>query len=156
MPLTESEIIDRHRQSLQEAHAECKWLTAQERSKWERSAARPRGEHYVKLREALNRLEGSCRQMMYWRADARWLKLANLYARAMPMCQRWYLAQKWLAFDTLAPLFEAGMARMNYLAEMRTGVLSSTPILPEPGNMDFVRLPDWKPPWQPRNISEVN
>lgn len=155
MPLTESEIIARHKQALSDARGECDWLAAQERSKWEKGTARPRGRHYMNLRDALNKLEGSCRQMAHWRGDARWLKLATIYQRAMPMCQRWYMAQKWLQFGQLAEVFESGQARMAYLRDGRTGALSSRPILPEPGNMDWARLPDWKPAWQPRGGATI-
>ena len=36
---------------------------------------------------------------------------------------------------------------MDALASRKTGMLSSNIILPTPGNMDWVKVPDWKNPW---------
>lgn len=139
--LAENEIIARHIQSLGEAHAACQELG--------RNAAddylAPRGKHYAALKDALNKLEGSARQMAHFRGDARWLKLGMIYARLMRMCQAKYIGQSWNAFNEMLEFFgPLGRRRLEDLRDRKTG--KSGLILPTPGNMDWVVMPDHKVP----------
>ncbi len=136
--LTEQEILDRHKQSLQEAFDAAQWLATQQRA----DNAAPRGRRYAALRRALDELEGSCRQMAHWRGDARWLKLGTIYTRAMQLAQRKYIGQRWVDFGTMSQIFAKGLRSMDELATRPTG--KSGIILPTMGT-DWLILPDWQP-----------
>lgn len=69
--LTETEIVDRHRQALGEAHRACQRLGKNADDDY----LAIRGPDYTALKEAVELLEGSARQMAHFRSDARWLKL---------------------------------------------------------------------------------
>lgn len=136
--ITESEILSRHKQALGEAHRSCQRLG--------RNAAddylAPRGQDYGELKEALEALEGSCRQMAHFRADARWLRLGVVYAKAMRISQTKFVAQKWNAFNELKGLFELGHRRIEEL-QTRTG--TAGPILPQ-NPSSWLVMPDLKIP----------
>lgn len=136
--LSEQEILDRHQQSLKEARDHCLWLSSQQ----DQCNAAPRGGRYVRLRRALNELEGSARQMAHWRGDARWIKLGTMYARAMQIAQVKYIGQNWKAFGQMVGLFDRGLRTLDELATRKTGTLG--PILPSRPS-DWIILPDWKP-----------
>jgi hypothetical protein len=141
--LSENEIIDRHMQALGEAKRECLWLGAQQ----DEDMAAPRGRHYEALKVALKAAEGSARQMSYHRSDTRWIKLGILYAKVLRKAQQWYVSQAWRYFSEVTPMFDGAMRDMQALAERKTGMSSSNIILPSAGNMDWVKVPDWKNPW---------
>ncbi len=136
--LTEREILDRHRQSLFEARDHCLWLATQQRDDF----AAPRGARYTKLRKNLKELEGSARQMAHFRGDARWIRLGTVYAKAMPIAQRNYIAQKWKTFGELVQIFEKGIRSCDEIANKKTGV--SGLILPN-RPADWLVMPDWQP-----------
>ena len=140
MPLSESEILSKHEQSLGEARDACQKLGRNA----DPTYLAPRGHLYSQLRTALQHLEGSCRQLAAYRADARWLKLGILYGRAQRGAQSKFVRQNWGWFQQLMPLFENGMRSMRDLAEMRTGRLSRDPILPQ-NPSKWLNLPDHTP-----------
>jgi hypothetical protein len=140
MPLTDSELIDRHSQALREAHGACQKLARNA----DPTYIKPRGELYATLRTALQHLEGTCRQLGAFRGDARWLKLGIVYAKTMRGAQSKFVRQDWLWFQRLMPLFENGMRSMQDLKDMRTGRLSDSPILPN-NPSKWLHLPDHVP-----------
>lgn len=140
MALSENEILDRHTQALGEAHRACQRLGRNADPEF----LAPRGHDYGNLKRALNALEGSARQMAHHRADARWLKLGVLYARAARASQAKFVGQRWAWYKALMPLFENGQRSVDELRNRRTGMLSSSPILPSRPS-DWLVLPDHKP-----------
>mgnify|MGYP001579444676 CR=1 FL=1 len=140
--LTEREILDRYVQALGEAKAACQYLGLNADPQY----LAPRGAHYGNLRVALQALEGSCRQMAHFRADARWIKLGFFYAGVIRKMQVRFIGQRWLWFKELIALFETGQRRMEALRDRRTGRTGA--ILPTQPT-DWLLLPDIKRP-QPR------
>lgn len=141
MPLSEAEVLDRHQQALGEAHAACQRLGA---------SADPdrimlRQGQYAALQKALKHLEGSCRQMAHFRSDARWVRLDTLYARLIHASQAKFVGQDWAWFSKIMPVFERGLRSMNDLKDMRTGRLTSQPILPA-NPSSWLVFPDYRPP----------
>lgn len=128
--LTEREIFDRLVTSFREVAEHCEALAVQ--------VNRVKGQRYVKLREHLKLVEGSCRQAAMWRDDSRWLQIGQFAAECHRKCG------DWLRFKTKGPMFlklAENMRMMQKAAEqMRdaaTGVRG--PILPavpkyEPAN----------------------
>lgn len=148
--LTETDILDRHKQALGEAHRAAQNLGRNA----DPSYLAPRGKHYGDLKRALTALEGSCRQMAAWRSDARWLKLGVIYAKAMRGAQAKFVGQRWSWFNELMALFVLGHNRLDELQTMKTGRLSSSPILPNNPSA-WLHLPDHKvpmPPMPPANL----
>lgn len=136
--LSENEILDRHIQSLKEALDHSTWLGGQQ----DECMAAPRGGHYVRLRRALSELEGSARQMAHFRADARWVRLGTVYAKAMRVAQAKYIGQNWKAFWMMRQIFENGLRTCDELAHRKTETRG--PILPS-NPSDWIILPDWNP-----------
>lgn len=122
--LTEQEIVDRHVQALGEARRACQALGRNADPEY----IAPRGKHYGDLKRALDHLEGSCRQLAHYRADARWLRLGVLYAKAMRAAQAKFVGQRWGYFNELIKLFENGLRQMDDLQTRKTGQLGA--ILP--------------------------
>lgn len=146
--LTEAEILSRHHQALGEARGACQRLGRNADADY----LAPRGHDYGELRRALKALEGSSRQMAHFRADARWVKLGIVYAKAMRAAQAKFVGQRWSYFNELTALFELGLRRMNDLKDNRTGRLGA--ILPTQPT-DWLILPDLKrpaAPLPPRNL----
>lgn len=140
--ISETEILDRHRQSLGEAHRACQRLGKNA----DPTYLAPRGHDYGNLKRALDTLEGSARQMAHFRADARWLKLGMLYAKARRAAQAKFVGQRWDYFGELMKLFELGHRRLEEL-QARTG--THGPILPSRPS-EWLHLPDHKVPWPNR------
>lgn len=144
MALTEQDILDRHTQSLKEALDHCQWLGGQQ----DECNAAPRGGRYVRLRRALDELEGSCRQMAHFRGDARWVKLGTIYAKAMQLAQRLYIGQRWGEFGKMTMLFAKGLHSADQIANRRTGtmgtILPGSDLLPGSAS-NWIILPDWSP-----------
>ena len=139
MALTEADILSKHTQCLKEA-AECCQLLARNADP---EKIGPRGHIYGNLRRALKSLEGTCRQMNYFREDTRWIQLGILYAKAMRTSSALFANQNWLGFGQLRQLFENGLRRMDDLANMKTG--QKGPILPtRPSN--WLIMPDVQRP----------
>lgn len=136
--LTEAEVLDRHRQSLGEARSICHRLGSQ----LDPDKAEPRGWLYAALKDHLGRLEGTCRQMHYFREDARWLRLGIQYAKLARSAQRHFIAQRWGAFTKMMPIFEAGLRSVADLAEQKTGKIG--PVLPQRPS-DWLILPAHDP-----------
>lgn len=124
MSLTEAEILDRHVQSLKEGREACRLLAQNQ----DPLLIAPRGHNYGNLKRALKELEGSARQMNYFREDTRWLKLGVLYGKTIHVCQHLFANQDWAGFGRLMALFENGLLRMEELAMKKTG--QRGPILP--------------------------
>lgn len=140
--LTESEIISCHLQALHDAKGACELLG---KNAMEGYLA-PRGHHYGVLKEALELLEGSARQMSHYRSDARWLKLGILYARLMQLAQAKFVGQKWKAFHEMRPFFDNALRNMDELCNKKTGRIGS--ILPTQGT-DWLIMPNYRPPRGP-------
>lgn len=136
--LTETEIVDRHRQALGEAHRACQRLGKNADDDY----LAIRGPDYTALKEAVELLEGSARQMAHFRSDARWLKLGVLYARTLAKIPSWFIGQKWKNFTALMPLFENGKRHLEDL-NGRTG--RAGPILPERPE-SWIIMDPWKSP----------
>lgn len=135
MPVTEGEILDKHVQSLMEASEACQLLARNA----DPQKIAPRGRIYGNLKRALTALEGSCRQMNYYREDTRWLRLGMLYAKAMVTVSVLFEHQNWIGFGKLRELFDNGQRRMDDLATQKTG--QRGPILPtKPTN--WLIMPD--------------
>lgn len=126
MALTETDILSRHVQSLGEASRACQKLGRNADPDY----LALRGGDYAELCEALDNLEGSCRQLGHYRGDARWIRLSVVYARAKMAAQPKFVLQKWSWFGELKALFELGERRLDEL-NARTGRLSADPILPK-------------------------
>jgi hypothetical protein len=147
--LTEKEVLDRHVQALGEAHRACQALGRNANNEY----LAPRGQDYGELREALEALEGSARQMSHFRSDARWIRLGVLYAKVMRTAQASFVAatidyRRWNDFNKLMPLFVNGKRQLHDL-QARTGVTG--PILPQnPSN--WLVLPDLRIPKGVPNI----
>ena len=127
MPLSESEILSKHAQSLGEARDACQKLGRNA----DPTYLAPRGHLYSQLRTALQHLEGSCRQMAAWRADGHWTKAGIYYGRIARAAQAKFVRQDWRWFANAIVLFDRGLRGMKELAEKKTGRLSREPILPE-------------------------
>lgn len=119
--LTEQELIDRHQQALKEAKDACQELGRNADPDY----IAVRGPHYRRLREALNLVEGTCRQLCAFRQDTRWLPLGIHYAKVMRLVQRKFVEQKWSHFGKLAPMFDIGLRQMQDLKDRRTGIRGS-------------------------------
>lgn len=137
--LTEADILARHEQALGEAKRACQRLGRHADPEF----FAPRGEDYGALRSALQALEGTSRQMVYFRSDTRWVKLGILYARAMRTAQLKFVGQKWMAFREMQVMFERGLRSMTDLRDRKTGIRGA--ILPS-GPTDWLILPDHKVP----------
>lgn len=123
--LTEQEVLSKHKQSLSEARDSCLWLAKNQDPEY----IAPRGRHYKNLKTALKELEGTCRQISMFRSDARWTKLGMVYAKAMLVAHKHFLAQRWSAFKQLSDLFIRGLVEMEELSTRKTGTVG--PILPQ-------------------------
>ena len=135
--LSEQDIIDRHKQALGEAHRACQNLAKHadpDHVAW-------KGPQYTALKAALDRLEGSCRQIGTWRGDARWVRLGAVYGRTRISIQSKFVGQKWGYFKELMALFELGKRRLEEM-DAKTGVLG--PILPQRASEWL-----WMPPVRP-------
>ena len=144
MPLTESDILQRHAQSLREAHGACQKLGLNADPDY----LAPRGHLYTEVKQALEHLEGSCRQMAAFRSDSRWVRLGVIYAIAMRGAQKAMVGQRWAWFSQLMPLFENGARHMDDLRDARTGRLSREAILPQ-NSSSWLVMPDSKPALRP-------
>lgn len=137
--LTQSEILDKHRQSLKEARDACLWLARNA----DPDQIAPRGAHYRNLKTAMSELEGTARQMSAFRDDTRWLPLGILYgAKTARLAQKFFVQMDWTMFGKLAEVFANGLVRMDELATKKTGRVG--PILPK--RTDWLILPDHVPP----------
>lgn len=122
---TEAEILSRHLDDLNIARVACQKLRRNE------IEAVPRGQPYMDLRDAMKRLENSCRQMFHWRGDdARWLRLGAVYARAQRSAQQHLWREQWAAFGEMQKLFELGLRRIDELGTRPTGRSIDKLILP--------------------------
>ena len=148
MALTEADIISRHIYALKDAHEACRRLGLNA----DPDHLERRGRWYTELKAAAEILEGSCRQLAHWRSDARWLKLGIIYGRIARDMQPKYVGQRWAWFNKLLPLFAHGMASMQQLKDMRTGMPSSTPILPNRAS-EWLSLPAFTPLTKPPGIT---
>lgn len=138
MAYTETELFDRHRQSLGEAHRACQMMGKNAADDY----LAARGPHYTRLCTALDLLEGTARQMAYAREDTRWLKLGILYAKAARLAQKHYVQYNWAAFSEMMKLFEQGQRHLDEL-NAKTGHVG--PILPQRPS-DFLIMPDHRVP----------
>lgn len=137
--LTETELFDRHAQSLGEAHRACQELGRNA----DPNHLAPRGREYAALKKALSDLEGSCRQLAYFRDDARWLKLGIFYAKITRQTQHKFVGQRWAFFNSLMEVFQLGHRRLDELRTNKTGVRG--PVLPQRAS-EWLIMPDHKIP----------
>lgn len=75
----ENEIINRLKENLRLAAESCDRL----------SVERSRGSAYVALRDQLELVENCCRQLGYYRGDARWFNMGLLMAEAYRRAGKW-------------------------------------------------------------------
>lgn len=125
--LTESEILSKHEQSLSEARHACQMLARSQ----DPELLMVRGPHYRALKQALEELEGSARQMATMRSDARWLRLGILYGGVLISAKNQWMLRGWRWFGKLTALFDKGLVSLDELRNRKTGVPSSQPILPQ-------------------------
>src|SRR5262249_27521279 len=136
----------RYAQSLKEARQHCVELGRQA----DPQLIAPRGWRYAELRQKVTQLEGCSRQMAHFRADARWVRLGVQFAKMLQLIQRLFIGQKWLEFRRLGEVFGLHMRNCEELATGKTGRLASQgPILPQRAS-DWIIVPNWKSPFQPR------
>lgn len=133
--LTEVEIFDQMTASLKEAIGCSEELAAR--------TYETRGPAYDRLRQALRRVEGCCRQASAWREDTRWLPIGRLMAEAHQRAGGWLRGykvngvrvafndgQKNQLFVMFAENLRALLARIDDLRTKRTGRIGM--ILPQP------------------------
>jgi hypothetical protein len=149
--LSEREILDRHLQALGMARGACQRLGRQA----DPEKAAPRGPDYSLLKEQLDLIEGTCRQLAHYRGDARWLRLGMLYARTRRSAQYAFIGMNWLWFNDLQSLFSQGIVNMIELRDGKTGRASSSPILPKNPSA-FLVTPDFRVPLPPIPKSALN
>jgi hypothetical protein len=133
--LSESEVLDRHRQSLGEAKRACLALKRHA----DPNLLELKGPDYMALKKNLEMLETSARQIAHFRSDSRWIRLGAIYGRARIQVQGLYGNRKWLLFGELASLFDRGLVHLAEL-DKQTGVVGR-PILPQ-------RQSEWM--WMPQ------
>ena len=126
MSASEADCLSRHEQSLSEARHACQMLARNQ----DPEVLMVRGPHYRALKQALEELEGSSRQIATLRSDARWLRLGILYGGVLIAAKNQWMLRGWRWFGQLTALFDKGLVSLDDLRNRKTGVLSSQPILP--------------------------
>lgn len=142
--LSESEILSRHTQALQDARILCNRLCRNADPEY----LAPRGHLYSDLKVNLNALEGTARQMAHYRADARWLKLGIFYAKIIRGAQAAFVGQRWRWFGDLIKVLDYCAYSHDELCNRKTGRLSSSPIIPANPSA-FLMLPNHTTPRPP-------
>lgn len=127
--LPESEIFDCLVTNFREAAEHCEGLALQQN--------RVQGQHYVKLRDNLMKIEGAARQAAMWRDDSRWLLIGQHAAECHKKCG------DWLRFKTRGRMFEKCaenmrmmLAAAQQMKDRATGIRGA--ILPEMPKYDPV------------------
>jgi hypothetical protein len=131
--LTEIEIFDQMATSLKEAAACADEIASRSE----------RGPAYDRMRHALRRVEGCCRQASTWREDTRWLPIGRMMAEAHARAGSWLRGYKVhgvrVAFgegqkNQLFVLFAANLRDLlNVIETLRTKATGRVGmILPEP------------------------
>jgi hypothetical protein len=136
--LTDGEILDRHRQSLSEGREACRQLARFA----DPELLELKGGHYKVVKDSLDKLIGTCRQLASLRSDTRWTRLSAVYSRARIAVQNMYAAGSWWEFGKLASLFELGERRLAEL-DMKTGVVGRA-ILPQRAS-EWLVMPPLRP-----------
>jgi hypothetical protein len=109
--LTELEVLDCLRTALGAAAADC-----------DRLARGVRGPVYRRLRDNLRRVEGSCRQITYFREDTRWLYFAVRIPEVQRRVQKWLVEKQPSAkFKQLAEVLRKTEYEAQKLAIQATG-----------------------------------
>jgi len=139
MPMSDSDYIQRHIQSLGEARA-----AAQELGRLADPTYNGSRRHYRLLKEAVEMLIGSSRQLGTLRGDARWVRLTTFYDRVRVKLQPAFMGERWKWFGGLTEVFELGQRHIDELTTRRTGVPSGTPILPSRAG-EWLKIPDYHP-----------
>lgn len=143
--ITETEILSKYRQSLKEARDQCVELGRHA----DPAIIAPRGWRYTKLKKAVTELEGCCRQMSHWRADARWVRLGIQFGKMLQLIQRMFVGQRWLEFRRLIEVLDLHMRHCEELATGKTGrVERQGAILPSRPS-DWIITPNWRMPVRP-------
>lgn len=136
--LSENEIVSRHIQALGECRGACQELGRHADPDY----LALKGGHYRQLKQSLEALEGTCRQLSMFREDARWLALGMIYAKTLRIAQRAYVEERWSKFTALIGMFHNGLVQMNDLKDRATGRIGSI----IPANLSsFLILPDHTP-----------
>lgn len=124
----ETEFLQRHKEDCQRGAELCRVLQGN------MVTPRPREMHYLELMQICKRLEGTSRQMAHERGDDfTWLSLGNHYFRVGEMIRKVRRRKDWMRFGGLAEVFDAGVIRVQRLAEAATGrssMSASSLILP--------------------------
>jgi hypothetical protein len=90
------------------------------------------GHSFIKMRAALKRVEGACRQAAYWRQDARWLRPGLMCEKAHQIARTWLhrpSVQSKKLFTGLAAALRKMAVDIERLQTARTGQLGM--ILPK-------------------------
>lgn len=144
MPMQDADYITRHKQALGEART-----AAYELGRLADPAYRGSKRHYRLLKEAIEMLIGSARQLGQLRSDARWIRLNAYYDRVRVKLQPAFMSEQWAWFGGLTAVFELGQRHIDELTTRRTGVASGTPILPSRAS-EWISTPDYRPQlWRP-------
>lgn len=138
--LSDIEYISRHKQALSEAAA-----AAHELGRLADPAYRGSRRHYRLLKEAVELLTGSARQLGTLRSDGRWIKLAAFYDVIRVQLQPAFMRERWKWFGGLPEVFaDLGNRHLVELTTRKTGVASGTPILPTRAS-EWIATPDYRP-----------
>jgi hypothetical protein len=138
MPMSDADYIKRHAESLSEARA-----AAQELGRLADPEYNGSRRHYIVLKDAVEMLEGSARQLGTLWSDARWIRNAAFWGRLRLKLQPAVMMERWAWFGGLSQVFDVGQRGMEDLLSQKTGQLSSKPILPS--HPTWAQHPDYRP-----------
>lgn len=112
----ETEFLTRHTEDLRKAAELCRLL---QRNVVEKQ---PREVKYLDLMAICKRLEGTSRQMAHERGDDfTWLSLGQHYFKVGEAVRKCRRRGDWMRFGQLADVFEAGVVKLQRMAELATG-----------------------------------
>ncbi len=123
--LTETEIKDCLKSNLKLAADQCDLIAAHPQS----------GPQFDRMRKALRLVEGACRQMAYWRQDARWLIPGRKMEDAHQIARKWLhrptISSKKLFIGLAAALRKmlADIDRLETARTGRAGMILPTPLI---------------------------
>jgi len=138
MPMSDTDYVKRHVESLSEARAAAHELGRLADPEYNGSRR-----HYIALKEAVEKLEGSARQLGTLWSDARWIRNAAFWGRLRLKLQPAVMMERWAWFAGLPQVFDVGQRGMEDLLSRKTGQSSGKPILPT--HAVWAQHPDYHP-----------